>query len=139
MSNLNLLEEFEFIENPEPRCPILFLVDTSHSMLGKKIDEFNHGLANFQEKISRDLTASKRAEIAIVTFGGTVNLSQDFVTVDDFHPFALSVSGDTLLGQGIEYSLSLIEQRKQTYKNNTIDFYRPWLFLRGCLKTPDIA
>jgi uncharacterized protein YegL/DNA-directed RNA polymerase subunit M/transcription elongation factor TFIIS len=129
MNNIDLLERLEFINNPEPRCPVLLLVDTSSSMSEGKIQEFNQGLSVFQKEISEDAKASRRAEIAIVTFGGIVNLSQDFVTVDDFHPFPLSVSGNTPMGQGIEYSLNLIEKRKQTYLDNGIDFYCPWLFL----------
>jgi uncharacterized protein YegL len=123
------LDDVEFAENQEPRCPVLLLVDTSSSMSGEKIRELNQGLVTFQEDVSRDAKASKRVEIAIATFGGTVSLCQDFVTVDDFHPFALSTSGDTPMGQGIEYSLTLIEQRKQTYRNHGIQFSRPWLFL----------
>jgi uncharacterized protein YegL len=123
------LDDAEFAENQEPRCPVLLLVDTSSSMSGEKIRELNQGLITFQEDVSRDAKASKRAEIAIVTFGGNVNLCLDFVTVDCFQPFTLSTSGDTPMGQGIEYSLNLIEQRKQTYRNNGIQFSRPWLFL----------
>jgi uncharacterized protein YegL len=124
-----ILEDIEFAENQEPRSPVLILVDTSSSMSGEKIEEINQGLVTFQKEVSGNATASKRVEVAIATFGGTVNLCQDFVTIDDFRPFALSTSGDTPMGQGIEYSLSLIEQRKQTYRNHGIQFYRPWLFL----------
>ena len=34
----------EIVENPEPRCPCLLLLDTSGSMIGEPIRELNDGL-----------------------------------------------------------------------------------------------
>jgi hypothetical protein len=33
----------DFTTNPEPRCPCLLLLDTSHSMQGRAISELNRG------------------------------------------------------------------------------------------------
>lgn len=35
----------EFVENPEPRCPVILLCDTSSLMHGKPINALNRGLA----------------------------------------------------------------------------------------------
>jgi uncharacterized protein with von Willebrand factor type A (vWA) domain len=37
----------EFVDNPEPRCPCLLLLDTSASMAGRRINELNAGLETF--------------------------------------------------------------------------------------------
>lgn len=118
----------EFVENPENRCPVILLLDTSGSMSGQPIQELNRGLAAFKEDVIKDAQASLSVEVAIVTFG-PVRLTQDFVTIDHFTPPKLETEGLTPMGAAIEYALDLLEKRKQSYKDNGVHYYRPWVFL----------
>jgi uncharacterized protein YegL len=158
MSNLpELLEQVpfpepEFVDNPEPRCPCVLLLDTSGSMNDervvstalspvqqllqdslaartlKPIDELNAGLVAFQRELLADELAVKRIEIAVVTFG-PVKLLSDFQSPDLFRPPRLNAEGDTPLGAAIERAVELIGARKAAYKQNGISYYRPWIFL----------
>ncbi|MBG1271860.1 vWA domain-containing protein [Nostoc sp. WHI] len=119
----------EFVENPENRCPVILLLDTSGSMAGQPIQELNRGLAGFKEDVQKDSQASLSVEVAMITFGPIVKLTQDFVTIDQFTPPTLEVGGVTPMGAAIEYALDFLENRKQTYKDNGILYYRPWVFL----------
>ena len=118
----------EFVDNPEPRCPVILLCDTSGSMSGAPINALNAGLAAFREEVYQDEQASLRVEVALVTFG-PVRLAQEFVTIDNFISPQLKADGVTPMGQAIEYALDLLEKRKETYKNNGVQYYRPWVFL----------
>lgn len=122
-------EASEFAENPEPRVPCVLLLDVSGSMAGEPIAELNEGLVTLKDTLAADSLASKRAEVAIVTFGGTVNVVQDFVTAEQFQPPRLGVSGDTPMGQAISLGLEMVATRKGTYRSNGISYYRPWMFL----------
>ena len=114
----------EFVENPENRCPVLLLLDTSGSMEGEPIQELNRGIAAFKEDVLKDTKASLSVEVAIITFG-PVRLIQDFATIDHFTPPRLEASGFTPIGEAIDCALDRLEARKKTYKANGIQYYRP--------------
>ncbi len=118
----------EFVENPENRCPVIFLVDTSSSMAGEPIAALNEGLQTFKQAVMQDEQASLRVDVAIVGFG-PVELLQDFTTIDQLEPTTLVAHGLTPMGEAIEFALNLLENRKATYRNNGIQYYRPWVFL----------
>ena len=122
-------DEIQFAENPEPRCPCVLLVDVSSSMYGEKMDQLNNGIAIFAQALKADQLASLRTEVAIVTFGSGSEMPQDFVTADQFNPPTLVANGVTEMSAGINLALDKIEERKQMYRDNGIDYYRPWLFL----------
>ncbi len=68
----NLLDQAEFADNPEPRCPVVLLLDTSGSMQGAPVQELNGGLRAFSDALKSDRLASLRVEVAVITFGGKV-------------------------------------------------------------------
>ena len=122
-------DEIQFAENPEPRCPCVLVVDVSSSMYGAKMDQLNSGIATFAQELKADQLASLRTEVAIVTFGSGSEMPQDFVTADQFNPPTLVANGVTEMSAGINLALDKIEERKQMYRDNGIDYYRPWMFL----------
>ncbi len=127
---MSYIEEVEFANNPDPRCPCILLLDTSTSMSGERIEALNEGLSAFEQDIRRDDLAQRRVEVAIVTFGnGGVQLVQDFVTAGQFEAPILSAGGDTPMGAAIHRGLDLLRDRKAKYKQYAIPYYRPWVFM----------
>lgn len=111
MSDDMNLEAIEFAENPEPRCPCVLLLDTSGSMEGEPLAALNEGLKAFKQDLMRDSLASRRIEVAILTFDDTVNIVQNFVTVDNFEPPAFTAGGHTCMGTAILEALTLVRQQ----------------------------
>ncbi len=122
-------EAVEFAENPEPRCPCVLLLDTSGSMKGEPIAALNEGLRAFKNDLVKDPLASRRVEVAVITFNSNVEIIQDFVTADQFEPPLLVAEGMTMMGGAIHQALDLIQARKAQYRANGIAYYRPWVFM----------
>ena len=133
MTSTSLITQSPFIadtfaENPEPRCPCVLVLDTSGSMGGKPIDQLNAGYQALLNELLEDPLASKRVELAVVTFG-PVKLVQDFDTPDMIAARDLEVTGDTPMGEAIEFAIDLVRERKEVYRQAGIAYYRPWIFV----------
>ncbi|WOF16376.1 VWA domain-containing protein [Methanoplanus sp. FWC-SCC4] len=125
------LEEMVEIAYPQqPHCPTILLLDISGSMtISEKIVQLNEGIKTFKEEIESDELARKRVDLAVVTFGQKVEVVQDFTSIDDFEPKELVADGLTPMGEAIKKSIEILENRKECYKTEGIDYYRPWIFM----------
>jgi uncharacterized protein YegL len=124
-----LSDAIDFAENPEPRCPCVLLLDTSGSMQGERIRALNEGLKTLHGDLVKDSLASRRVELAVLTFSSGVHEVTGFTTAHHFTPPTLAASGQTHMAAGIIRALDLVENRKQVYRENGICYYRPWIFL----------
>jgi uncharacterized protein YegL len=117
-----------FADNPEPRCPCVLLLDTSGSMGGMPITQLNEGVRAFRQELLQDPLATKRVEIAVVTFG-PVYVESEFHTVPNFYPRDLQAEGDTPMGAAILKAVDMVTKRKKEYKENGVAYYKPWILL----------
>lgn len=127
----------ELTENPTARIPVCLALDTSGSMEGSKISELNAAVEAFFQSIRNDEMASISAEIAVVTFGGSVTKILDFAGIDRQHFPRLSAGGGTPMGEAVSISLDMLEQAKRVYSQMGIDYYQPWLVLMTDGETTD--
>jgi uncharacterized protein YegL len=118
----------KLVENPDSRCPVVLLADTSGSMDGAPLAALNAGLVAFKDSLMADALAPKRVEIALITFG-PVRVHNEFTTADLWTPPVLSANGNTPMGEAIERGIDLLDQRKAQYHAADNKYYRPWVFL----------
>jgi uncharacterized protein YegL len=127
---MSYLDDVEFAENPDPRCPCVLLLDTSASMDGAPIAALNEGLRVLQADLLEDPLAQRRVEVTIITFGnGGVQVVQDFITASRFEAPTLTAGGNTPMGAAINVALDKLQERKALYNENGIPYYRPWVFM----------
>ncbi len=123
------LGEDDLIYNTSSRVPVCLCLDTSGSMYDC-IDELVEGVNAFYKAIREDEVASKACEIAVVTFNSSVNVIENFSTIDKKTDItSLRADGGTNMGEGVTKALELLEERKNEYKNNGIEYFQPWLVL----------
>lgn len=127
--NGSLLELEDLVDNPTPRVPVSLCLDCSGSMSGAPIAELNEGVETFYEALNSDEIARYSAEISIVTFG-PAQLETEFQTLDQNNrPPRLAASGNTPMGEAVKISLDSLQNRKEEYQRNGVDYYQPWLVL----------
>ena len=115
--------------NPDPRIACALLLDTSSSMSGEPINLLNRGFDLFCEEIKKDELAKKRAEITVITFGGSARVEIPFTEGRDLQPRRLEAGGGTPMGAALDLALDQLDQQKQAYKEAGLEYYRPWLFV----------
>ena len=122
--SVGVYDTAEFAGNPEARCPIVLILDVSHSMRGRKIDTVKQALVKFRDIIREDPVTALRADVAVIDFAGSAQVVQDFTNGTDFDPPDLRLRGYTNFSKGINLALDIIEARKQSYRDGGIAYYR---------------
>jgi uncharacterized protein YegL len=123
------LSSIQLASNPEPRCACALVLDVSGSMEGEPLEELQRGVQTLLRELSADPLASRRVELAVVTFGGTVKLASDFVSPDRLQLPPLSAHGGTPMGEAVVLAASALNARKRRYQEEGIQYFRPWMFL----------
>jgi uncharacterized protein YegL len=98
-------------------------------MGGRPIQALNDGIRTFREALENDTLASLRVDTAIVSFNSSVDLVQDFTTVEGLNTPELRAGGATSTASAVDFAIDLVEDRKDEYDEIGIPFYRPWIVL----------
>ena len=127
MSNMYFGDD-DLITNTSSRIPVCLCLDVSGSMYDC-IGELEDGVNAFYDAVRKHDAAKDSCEIAVVTFGSTVQVLEDYSTVDRKSPLKLTANGGTPMAEGAEKALEILEARKNEYKANGVDYYQPWLVI----------
>lgn len=119
----------ELESNPEPRAPCLVAIDVSISMTGPKLDAANGGMRDFWAEIKADPLASKRVEVAVLTFGGNVTVARDFALLGSSEPPFFTAGGGTPLGEAVCKAGDLVSKRRKQYKHFGTDSFKPFVLV----------
>lgn len=104
------------------------IYEGGHTILGDLVNAINA----FYDAIRSNEQAKLSCEIAIVTFNDVVNCKDEFATIDrkeNLDASDFDCDGDTSMGAGVEKALDLLEQRKNEYKANGVDYFQPWIVI----------
>jgi uncharacterized protein YegL len=114
--------------NPEPRCPVIIVADTSASMVGERIGALNAALPLLKTELVGDPLAAKRVELAVMSIS-PVSLVADFANPAAFSPPSLAIGTDTPMGAAMREALTRIRERVRLFQKEGVRVYRPWIVL----------
>ncbi|MBK8370359.1 MAG: VWA domain-containing protein [Saprospiraceae bacterium] len=120
----------EEVINFQQKCPVVFLLDTSGSMAGPRIDELNRGLQIFLSDSQDDATLLARLDLAIIAFNDREHLDHDFTILQEYSQMPiLTAGGTTNLEAGMKHAIDLLIARKEWYRSTNQTYYRPYIVL----------
>ncbi len=117
------------------KAPICILVDRSGSMSYKdgnriaKIDEVNKNITEFIDYVQKDTRARKIADVCIISFATDVKVENGYSSVENIVAPHLTAYGSTSLGHAISTAMDLLELRRNYYRQNNIEHFKPIMLL----------
>ena len=114
-----------FGDNSDVKLAVAFLLDCSGSMEGEPIEQMNKGIQYFTDFIKSNQIAKHRLDTTIISFGEEVTVHQENATTDDLVAPYLQAGGATPMGEAILTALDILEQQKQYYKAEDIEYIKP--------------
>jgi len=108
---------------------LCLLVDTSGSMMGEPIHNLNTAVNSLIKSLQLLSGKKVNVDLSILSFGSSVNVIFDAVPIEEAHNIKLIASGGTMMGEGLDRAIDLIDKRKRYYKNFGIPYYKPMLVL----------
>lgn len=115
-----------------------FCLDTSLSMMGKKIKTINSCMEKFIKDNSEDVFNSNMTNICIVTFGDTEpKVVQKFDNIKNVKFKKLEPNGGTHMAAGIELAINKILEERKKWESRGTTFYKPLLIIMSDGKSDD--
>lgn len=121
-------DKYYCLDDKKPRLPVIFLLDTSGSMMGEKIDALNAALTSFKDELLL-LNINCVVDVSIVTFSNAVKIVQNFTSIDKMRIPQLDASGCTNMGEGIATAIKIVNSYIDDLKSLDKLFYKPLLIM----------
>ena len=135
--------DFNFFSVPKAtggiKLPVCLILDTSGSMSERimssrgmvvKIDELNNNIDTLLQTIKNDANARIMSDICMIACGGEQpRVINGYTNVEKIQFNHVVPSGRTPLGASVEMALDLLSKRREYYRNNGIEHYKPILMI----------
>ncbi len=115
--------------NAEEKMLCIFLVDTSGSMAGTKMDMVKERLRRSMNDIMSAGSMSQKLDVAVIAFGSDAKVVAEPGLVENMDLPELQAGGETDMAGGITRAIELIGERKEYYVDNGIAFRCPWIIM----------
>ncbi len=94
-----------------------------------KLDHLKLGLKQLYEDILSDNVKAQRMELCVLSFNDNVTMLQEPSLVSDSEIPDLIADGNTKMVDAVNEAISVVNARKQWYKETHQNYYRSWIIL----------
>lgn len=98
------------VAKPKP-LPVILLLDVSLSMSGSKIDSLNKAVGEMLASFRSSEGSETEIDVAVITFGGSVELAQPLASAGTIAWTGASTSGSTPMGTALRMAKAMIEDK----------------------------
>ena len=119
------------LEQIIPHCPVVLVLDTSHSMWGKALHDLKQSIYAFYATMQQEEFRNSAVDIASVSMGDNLGMLEEFVPfrMSSLPHVSIRPKGDTPMGAALALALQKIEEQKQHYREHNYSFVTPQLIL----------
>ncbi len=126
-----------------PHCAVMLVLDTSHSMWGRGLQDMKQALAEFYGRMREAQFPGAFLDVAAVSMGENFGMLEDFVPVSESALLKVNIrpKGDTPIGAALSLALSRIHAREQEYRSRGLRVATPQLIVLtdGCNSSDEYA
>lgn len=124
---------------PIPHCPVMLVLDTSHSMWGRGMQDQQDALRAFHKTMLAHEFSGSRIEIAAVGMGDNLKVLQPFAPLakSNISELAIRPNGDTPVGGALRLALDELHRRTEELHRTGDDIATPQLIILSDGKSSD--
>lgn len=132
--NIDFNDFSDVVIESKRKAPICLVLDNSGSMAERyegtmKIDELNNNMKRFLEFVRNNEKARRISDLSIISFGGKVDVVSGYTSIDKIKFKPLVPTGSTPLGAAMEKAIELLDLRRNYYRENGIERYKPTILV----------
>ena len=138
--NVNEMNDGMFdLTNAMPHCPVVLVLDTSHSMWGQGLTDMMASLKAFYKTIADVQFLNAQVDIAAVSMGDNLCMLEKFTPLhsSDLPNRNIRPKGDTPIGAALELAQEALQAQISRYRNAGISYVTPNLILLSDGKSTD--
>lgn len=125
--------------NLVPHCPVVMVLDTSHSMWGKGLSDLKQSLAEFSRIMCQETFQDAMIDVETIRMGENFGVLEAFTPVQNSVLTGMEIrpKGDTPLGASLELALSELEKQMNVYRANGTNYVQPQMVVLSDGKSSD--
>ena len=131
--------EMTAVANLIPHCPVILVLDTSHSMWGQGLTDMMTALKTFYKTLDDNSFMNAKVDIAAVSMGDNLRMLEEFTPIEESYLPTSSIrpKGDTPIGAALELAMKALCAQLKYYQAADISHVTPQLIMLSDGKSTD--